>query len=728
MPLLNPVLDDRTFDELRKELIDRLTVYNREYTDQLPADPVITLLELMASLGETLLFRFNQIPEATRLAFLRLLGQPLRPATPASGLVQFTWKGSVPRRLADASLLIERGETVRAGTVAFAVDRALDVFPLGTRAVVRTSRDLDEAVGGESAAVGAQIVVDSGQDPVGYEVSPVDLATPVILANAADKSIWVALVAEDRTVRAERASINDLLGERVVSIGMSFADDPPEPRGTKPCGASDERGAELRCDALVGRVEAPAGSKGLEVPPIYAPCLIERDTTQGLRRTGVLRLRLPPELSVEPPPVTEAGVGDNPPVLPNAQDDENVVCWVRVRRAGTAQLDGTLRWVGLNATTVTQGEMAPAELAGIGTGDPSQRLALVHRNAVADTVLVEVEEQPGEWVRWSQVEQLATSTGRDRHYVLDAEAGIVRCGDGTIGMPFPAGARVRVRPYRCVAGTAGNVKVGAIARTDAQAGVENPVPTWGGQDPEPLEGALDRIPGEIRRRDRAVTASDFAELAALAPGADVARAEAIPLHAPNAETRDTEGAVTVVVWPHAPVSEPGPMPTRTTLDVVCRYLDERRLATTELYVVAPSYVDIALTVGVEPRQGAEAEAVKTWVRRLLTQYLAPLPPYGPEGAGWPLRRSVHLRELEAVALQVEGVRFINGAALAYHDGTNWVELSQKNELPLGRHQLPALRYIRVDRGAPASPLDLPTNPPSGEPPVLVPFPHPRQEC
>ncbi len=728
MPLLNPVLDDRTFDELRKELVDRLAVYNREYTDQLPADPVVTLLELMASLGETLLYRFNQIPEATRMAFLRLLGQPLRPATPAKGLVQFGWKGAVPRRLADASLLVERNETVRAGAVAFAVDRALDVFPLSTRAVVRTKRELDEAVGGAAAAVGAQIVLGSGQTPVGYEVSPVDLSTPVRLKNAADSSIWIALVAEDRVVRAERASIAELLGDRVLSIGMSFADDAPEADTTLPCRAVDERGAALRCEALVGRAEAPAGGVGLAAPPIYAPCLIERDTTQGLRRTGVLRLRLPPNPKVEPPPADEAGVGENPPVLPNALDDENVVCWVRVQRAGTVELDGKLEWAGLNATTVTQGEVAAAELAGIGTGDPAQRLALVHRNAVAETVVIEVEEQPGEWVRWSRVDQLATSTGRDRHYVLDAEAGIVRCGDGATGLPFPAGARVRVRPYRYVAGAAGNVKVGAISRTDVQAGVENPVPTWGGQDAEPLEGALDRIPGEIRRRDRAVTTSDFAELAALTPGADVARAEAIPLHTPGAPTRDTEGAVTVVVWPRAPLSEPAPVPTRTTLELVCRYLDERRLATTELYVVAPSYVDIALTIGIEPRQGAEAEAVKMWVRRLLSQYLAPLPPYGPEGAGWPLGRPVHLRELEAVALQVEGVRFVNGAGLAYHDGSTWVELTERNDLPMGRHQLPALKHIRVDRGEPASPIDLPTNPPSGEAPVLVPFPSLRPEC
>ena len=41
-----------------------------------------TLIELFAWLGDALLYRANLIPERQRLAFLRLLGQPLQPARP----------------------------------------------------------------------------------------------------------------------------------------------------------------------------------------------------------------------------------------------------------------------------------------------------------------------------------------------------------------------------------------------------------------------------------------------------------------------------------------------------------------------------------------------------------------------------------------------------------------------------------------------------------------------
>ena len=87
MPLPSPILDDRSYQQLRDELVRRIPVYAPEWTDHNASDPGITLIELFAFLGENLLYRFNQIPDATKLAFLRLLQIPLRPATAARALV-----------------------------------------------------------------------------------------------------------------------------------------------------------------------------------------------------------------------------------------------------------------------------------------------------------------------------------------------------------------------------------------------------------------------------------------------------------------------------------------------------------------------------------------------------------------------------------------------------------------------------------------------------------------
>src|SRR5436190_3572938 len=92
MPLPSPILDDRSYQQLRDELVQRIPVYTPEWTDHNASDPGITLMELFAHLGEALLFRFNQIPETTKLAFLRLLDVPLRAAVPARAMVTLTTK------------------------------------------------------------------------------------------------------------------------------------------------------------------------------------------------------------------------------------------------------------------------------------------------------------------------------------------------------------------------------------------------------------------------------------------------------------------------------------------------------------------------------------------------------------------------------------------------------------------------------------------------------------
>src|SRR6478736_7391654 len=87
MALTSPILDDRSFEALKKELLQRIPVYTREWTDHNESDPGIALLELFAYLGESVLYRFNQIPDTTKVAFLRMLGVTPRNAEPAGTVV-----------------------------------------------------------------------------------------------------------------------------------------------------------------------------------------------------------------------------------------------------------------------------------------------------------------------------------------------------------------------------------------------------------------------------------------------------------------------------------------------------------------------------------------------------------------------------------------------------------------------------------------------------------------
>src|SRR2546430_1582756 len=112
MALTSPILDNRTYEQLREELIRRIPVYASEWTDYNESNPGVALLELFSYLGESLLYRFNQIPETTRIEFLRLLGVRPRPALPAQVLL-----AAETDQPAGAQLL--RGSEVRAGAVSF---------------------------------------------------------------------------------------------------------------------------------------------------------------------------------------------------------------------------------------------------------------------------------------------------------------------------------------------------------------------------------------------------------------------------------------------------------------------------------------------------------------------------------------------------------------------------------------------------------------------------------
>src|SRR6266545_879436 len=92
MPLTIPALDDRKYQDLFDEALARIPIHNPEWTNFNKSDPGVTLIEVFSFLTENLLYRSNQIPERNRRKFLTLLGIPLQPATPARGLVTFSYE------------------------------------------------------------------------------------------------------------------------------------------------------------------------------------------------------------------------------------------------------------------------------------------------------------------------------------------------------------------------------------------------------------------------------------------------------------------------------------------------------------------------------------------------------------------------------------------------------------------------------------------------------------
>jgi hypothetical protein len=717
MPIPNPILDNRSYQQLRDELVRRIPVYAPEWTDHNASDPGITLIELFAFLGENLLFGFNQLPESAKLEFLRLLQIPLRPAQPAKALVITSTKTA-------AGVPVLKESQLAAGKVPFHTAGEVVVWPVSCLAVARASVPCpDPQTEPETndffiRALDAIGPLPAGQQAVCYQNQIVDLKSPPVDFEATvDKRLWIAVLGQDG-VAAEK------LGQAVLNLGFVFDSVFVKVQEVEACpGAVSTSKPPPVAWKISTSSLMPNGQ------PRYLDLTVAGDTTFGLTQNGVVRLQLPAnsnQFGLFPVSDPDAsGTGDFPPTV---ESDKPILFWVYAFRQDNSTL-GKLLYAGANAVEVSQVSAAPLEFLGTGNSQPTQSFPLINKHVLAGTTQLEVDEN-GQWTRWTEVENFISSKADDRYFCIDSEAGKVSFGDGFRGYPPQIGQRIRVVSYSYGGGREGNVKAGAISQLVRMADnspvgdikVQNPLPAYGGADSEGIKDGLERVPGELRRRDRAVTATDFQELAVATPGADVGRAECLPRFYPPTGKTNAAGVVSVVVWPRQDAAHPNaPVPDQNLLSAVCRWLDQRRLITTELYVIPPTYRRVAVAVGLQAKPGYGIVAVRHWVELVIRQYLAPLPPFGPEGQGWPLGRRVYGPELEAAALQVEGVQFLNGLSVAGWEGTSWVP----GTVELALYEVPELAEITVVEGPPLEPGQI------IEPPVsvvAVPIPIIREEC
>lgn len=749
MPLIAPILDDRAFEELFAELRDRIPVYNPAWTDHNESDPGITLLQLFAYLGEGLQFRLNQIPEATRIAWLKLLGLPMRPARSATALLRCQRKarpGEVP------GAQIYAGDQAKAGKVVFSIAQDAVIWPLDCVSLARKpvladpAAELDDYLDGLDpelrTSLQARIDAVKRADAQVAAVAPYDSVLlepdgssgPVDFADTVDACVWIAVL-KDPAITLKNAD-----GRAIpLSIGYVPAPAYPDIDTASECGPGAPPTLHWQA-SLAG----PDG-KGR---PAYTALRVAGDSSGGFSRQGVVRVELPADSSVLGVPETDpelAGSGDFPPVLDDPRAAQ-VWFWLRVWRGDGSRI-GATRLITLNALTCEQAVEAAPELLGSGIGQPGQVFQLAYAPLLTDArhpVRLQVEEA-GVWQEWRQVDDFDASDRDDRHFTVDAEAGTVRFGDWRFPQP---GERIRVTGYRWGGGAQGNVPAGAIAklaplperqpaapltRPGEDLKLANPLAAEGGLDGESIEAALARIPTELRHNRRAVAKDDFADLARETPGAGIGRAECMPLfHAPSRSYKP--GNVGVVVWPARDPAHPNsPTPDNFQLARVCAWLERARLVTTELHVIPPTYRRLAISLAVKVKDGYGLDAVRDWVDLLLRQYLAPLPPYGPDGAGWPLGRPVRARELEGVAMQAEGVEFIAALRLAEEarepgaDAAHWVE---RELVGMADWEVPTVAGITVvaalaDGAAPPPPGQDIVPPPATPP---VPIPALRSEC
>jgi predicted phage baseplate assembly protein len=729
MPLPSPPVALLSYRQLVREALERVPSHTPEWTNLNDADPGVTIVQLFAYLTETLSYRADLVPIRNRSKFLQLLDVPLRPAQPARGLVSF-----VNQRGPLAITPLPRETEVTAGRVPFRTLNALTVLPIESRLYRKARLDdarrdevkkLYERLYGDVAATG--VTLDF------YETRPFDAPTTGVTlpqvdlsADTTDGALWIALLARpNEPVPAARA----VLASSVLTLAVL----PAFEQNTK---EMPPRRAET--------VAAAAANLSFELPRLvgsnvsYEP--LDATSSAALAvNPGTVELRLPGAdrltWSEDLDPL-EPGVGELPPSLAESEDGPRLITWIRVRAIeGAARLAGI--WV--NGAEVTQRAWVPGESLPAGTGEPGQRAVLANTPVLPETAVLtvngEVWQQVNDlFVAGSEIPQTAprlaerpmpsTATPTSKAYTLDPESGEIRFGNGFNGMRPPLGATI-VASYAYGGGQEGVVGINVINRGPAlPAGIQvaNPAPTWGGSDPESVADAEFRIPRWLRHRDRLVTEDDFRDITWATPGVELGRVDVLPLFHPSRGALVAAGTVTLLLIPlRDPVHADNPEPDRRFLEAVCRYLEPRRLVTTELFLSGPEYRDLIVSAGVDVVPGQEQGPLIDRIRIEIRRFLSPLAG-GFDGRGWPLEKAVDPGEVLAAVARVLGVARVTGLLLGNLAGDPIATL------PMSGLQLPRVAGVAVRLGPPA-PLSEVAGVPTGDAsPRRLPVPVIPEEC
>ncbi len=604
-----PVIDDRKFQDLVDEARARIPRYTPEWTDHNENDPGFVLTELFAWLTEMQIYRMSKVPKLNYLKFLELLGIELEAARPAHSEVIFPVRGSYAESyvIVPAATQIATQEPDDQGPVVFETQQAL-------------------------TALKARLDRLQSYDGFTY-----------------------------RDLSAENEDFNRRFdpfsgpGRKDASLLMGFdaAEPFPEVSFSLTVWTADDNG-RLKSLACKGTDE-PAFS-GVRLTWEYwggrdwKSLNLLKDETDALTRSGQVQLRSPPK-------------GQMVSRLLGKVPEKRY--WIRARmEQGVYQEAPRVLAVRTNVALVVQAETIEAEVLGASDGSPDQVHELRYTPVLSDSLQLQVDEGEG-FKPWQQASDFFSANPDSAVFVLNRATGEVRFGDGVNGRIPVANARrpanILAEKYLTGGGTRGNVDAAAITAPLSSlegidvAGVFNPYAAYGGADEERIESAMERAPQLLKSSERAVTSEDF-ELHAIRSG-NIARAKALMLHHPDFPGVEVPGVVSVIVIPN--VEGEAPMPTSGTLRTVCAYLDQRRLATTELYVIPPSYREIRIEARLVADLTSDLAEVKRVAEASLSGYFHPLSggedsSHERAGTGWPFGRDIYYSRVSN-RLLVEGV-------------------------------------------------------------------------
>ncbi|RZV11807.1 putative phage baseplate assembly protein [Natrinema hispanicum] len=245
------------------------------------------------------------------------------------------------------------------------------------------------------------------------------------------------------------------------------------------------------------------------------------------------------------------------------------------------------------------------------------------------------------WVRWQQVSDMLDSAPTDRHYVVDKIDGTVSFGDGNRGRIPPSGQKNITATYTTGGGRDGNVAADTITELTSSISlvedVSNPKPADGGADTEPRDALVSRTTTQLKHRGRAVTPSDY-EQVATAAFRELAKVACNPCGATD------DGDIVLLIVPQTRREKP--MPSMELEQRVRETVRERAPVSlvesdaSRIVVRGPTYAEVSVSVTLSMADTTSISLLKTAVERRLDEFLHPLDGNGGEGWSFGAKPSV----------------------------------------------------------------------------------------
>lgn len=613
MALPVPNLDDRRFQDLVDDAKRMVMQRCPEWTDHNVSDPGVTLIETFAYMTDQLIYRLNRVPDRNYVKFLEMIGVRLFPPTAATTDVTFWLSAPQPDPI---------------------------VVPLGVE--VATPR---------TEAVGSSVAFTTSDE---LTIIP---CTMEYVASIPSGGNW-----RDHTDSINLAPFSAFsaqpVPEEVLLIGLSAA----VPRCV----------VNLRMDCNI---------EGIGVDPEWPPlvweaydgdswveCDVDRDTTGGLNRAGDVVLHIPPTHAMSVEHQLRAGWIRGRITTPE-EDQPFYSNSPLIKKVEAYTIGGTVG--------AMQAEVIDEEVVGLSEGVPGQRFAIARPPVVPtpEPLILDVSDDEEGWQEWTEVNDFASSSSEDRHFVIDRVTGelvlgpMVRTPDGDLlnfGAVPAKDSVLRIRRYHSGGGRQGNVAARAIkvCRTTIPfvSRVENRRAASGGVDGEDIEEAKIRGPIILRTLGRAVTAEDYEQLAREA-APEAARVKAVP-----ATTDEEAGGVRVLLVPAVADDENGRLsfeqlvPPPEMLSAVAAHLDNRRTIGARVLVEPPAYQGVTVVAMLRARPWADPNRLQRTATDALYAYLHPISG-GMDGTGWPFGRPVHMGEVYALLQRLPGTEIVEDVRL-----------------------------------------------------------------